>query len=210
MEREAQQDVTKLYVSAFLETVFHDRTEYIEIFRDYQTVADWLPESRYFSRFESGAFIPLTDFEHPASKKVAAFDSSIVTEGFSVWEVEPITDQNGAKKGTKGAVLEWEDSATISIELSDMYRQKVLDTLDNDSVLTFSIMNAEHELELSEDSLDISQTEELQPEIYVELESEDGMLVSIPLSEYVPEIAPIPETTYTIVPFFEEQFQDGK
>ena len=71
-------------------------------------------------------------------------------------------------------------------------------------MLTFSIMNAEHELELHEDEVP---SEEL--EIHIELETEDGDTFSVPLSDYA-EIVPVPETTYTTLPILEDRLKDGK
>jgi hypothetical protein len=93
----------------------------------------------------------------------------------------------------------------MEIELSEQYRREALEEAESGSVLTFSIMNMEHELE---------RHEEIEPsgdiEIVVELESEDGVTVQLPLDEYAPELAPVPETTYTVLPLLEHRLRDGK
>lgn len=205
MDREAQQSVAKLYTSAFLEIVFHDRTEYLAMLRDYRQALKWLPEGRYFNRFESGAFKPLANFEQADSRTAAAYGSLIRFHGFTEWDIIDVLDQNAARKGTRGALLQWEGEAQMEIELSEQYRREALEEAESGSVLTFSIMNMEHELE---------RHEEIEPsgdiEIVVELESEDGVTVQLPLDEYAPELAPVPETTYTVLPLLEHRLRDGK
>lgn len=206
MPREEQEEVTKLYVSAFLEIVFHDKREYVPMFRDFRAAGDWLPEhSRYFNRFESGAFLPLHDFEHVDSDIIALDGSEITAKGFTVWEVQDVKNKNGVSKGTKGAVLEWEEQAEFTIELSEQYRDKLLEAIEDPSeaVFTFSIMNAEHELE----STDSAPSPE--PEIIVELEDLDGASVHIPLDDYS-HILTMPETQYTVFPLLEDRLRDGK
>lgn len=202
MTREEQELVTKVYVSAFLEIVFHGEREYEKVFRDDEYVSKWLPDRRYFTRFQSGAVKLLTDFDQPNAASTARYGSRIVAEGFTEWKVSDITNQDGRSKGTKGAILEFRDEAQFTVELSEQFRNEVLD--DEDCMLTFSIMNAEHELELHEDEVP---SEEL--EIHIELETEDGDTFSVPLSDYA-EIVPVPETTYTTLPILEDRLKDGK
>jgi len=203
MDRESQQSIAKLYVSAFLEIVFHDRTEYMAMFRDYREALQWLPEGRYFNRFESGAFKPLADFEKANSRNVAAFGSPIRFSGFTEWDIIDVLDKNGARKGTRGALLQWEDAAAMEIELSEQYRQDVLEEAESGAVLMFSIMNMEHEL-----SDEVEPAENL--EIVVELESEGGVSVMVPLEDYAPELTPVPEAIYTVLPLLEHRLRDGK
>ena len=204
MGREEQQSISRLYVSAFLEIVFHDRTEYMKIFRDYRHALKWLPEGRYFNRFESGSFKPLVDFELADRQHAWAYGAQVRFTGFTEWKIVDVLDKNGARKGTRGALLQWTDEAEMEIELPEPYRQDVLEEAESGAVLTFSIKNMEHELVQDE----IQPSEEVG--IVVELESENGSSVKLPLEDYAPELAPLPETTYTVLPLLEHRLRDGK
>lgn len=203
MPREEQEQVAMLYVSAFLEIAFHDRREYTAMFRDYRTAGDWLPgDSRYANRFLSGDFRVLADFERLNSDQEAMYGSTVAAEGFTVWEVGPVKDKNGVSKGTRGAILEWTDEATLTIELSEEYRELVLADQMEDTVLSISYMNASHELSTDEEPAEA-------PGINVEFVSTDGVSVTVPLSDYA-DLTPMPETTYTIVPLLEDRLNNGK
>jgi len=207
MSRQAQETVAKLYISALLEIVFHDKREYVPLFRDHRTAGDWLPdESRYANRYGSGGMKLLADFERLDSVTVAPHDSVIRTEGLTVWEAAPVKDKNGTNKGTRGAVLQWSDEATLTIMLSDEYRRQLQAANLARSVLSFSYMNAAHDLATDEGT---SEHSARVPEIFVELVNVDGETRSVPLSAYT-NLSPMSETTYTIIPLLEDRMRKGK
>lgn len=204
MSREEQERVAKLYVSAMLEIVFHERREYIAMFRNHEVAGEWLSEeSRYANRFMNGAFRHLADFERTNGTEVARYGSILTAEGFEVFEVDQVRDQNGGYKGTKGAILEWNDEAKLKIDISEEYRYRVLGVSLNDPILRFSYMNAIHDLERDDSSAGET------PEIIIELESKEGKTFAIPLSELT-DPRPMNETRYTIVPWLESRLRNGK
>ena len=42
---EEQRQISKTYISAFLEATLHNRREYIPMFRDYRSARDWIPRT---------------------------------------------------------------------------------------------------------------------------------------------------------------------
>ena len=63
MDPEEQRDVTRLYISAFLETTLNDQDEYLPMFRDHRAIGGWLPKTMYVTRFEGSEFRPVATFE---------------------------------------------------------------------------------------------------------------------------------------------------
>lgn len=71
MPAEQQEQIAKVYVSAFLEASLRGDTTYISLFRDHRAASDWLPETVY-----------LHQFEDTRSRFVARFEEDIdVTTG---------------------------------------------------------------------------------------------------------------------------------
>lgn len=63
IDPEDQQEMARIYVSAFLEATLKDNKEYLPLFRDHRVAGDWLPNTMYVTRFQSSAFQPLATFE---------------------------------------------------------------------------------------------------------------------------------------------------
>lgn len=63
LEPEHQREITRLYISAFLETTLNNRDEYLPMFRDHRVIGGWLPKTMYVTRFEGSEFRPVATFE---------------------------------------------------------------------------------------------------------------------------------------------------
>jgi len=60
---EAQRQMAKIYISAFLEATLEGHTEYLPLFRDHRMIGGWLPKTMYVTRLETSAFRPLATFD---------------------------------------------------------------------------------------------------------------------------------------------------
>ncbi|NLM45818.1 MAG: alpha/beta hydrolase, partial [Firmicutes bacterium] len=56
MPPDLQQQIAKVYLAAFLETVLHGRQDYLPLFRDWRYGEKWLPQARYLSHFTGGDY----------------------------------------------------------------------------------------------------------------------------------------------------------
>jgi hypothetical protein len=63
MDGEAQRDVARVYFSAFLEIVLHDRDEYLPMFADSRRAAGWLPKTFYINQFSTSDEQLIAGFE---------------------------------------------------------------------------------------------------------------------------------------------------
>ena len=63
LDPEDQREITKLYISAFLETTLKGRDDYLPMFRDHRVVGGWLPKTMYVTRFQASSFRPVATFE---------------------------------------------------------------------------------------------------------------------------------------------------
>ncbi len=61
--QEDQRRFAEVYVSAFLDTMLKDDTQYLPLFRDHRRGAAWLPRTMYFNQFQESSFTALADFE---------------------------------------------------------------------------------------------------------------------------------------------------
>ncbi|WP_394830547.1 hypothetical protein LVJ94_28980 [Pendulispora rubella] len=63
MPAEAQRQVAKTTISAFLEATLHGRSEYLALFRDTRTGRNWLPPTDYRNKFEDSTHRFLATYE---------------------------------------------------------------------------------------------------------------------------------------------------
>lgn len=63
MPGEAQRQIAKVYISAFLDASLRGDDRYLPFFRDYRVASDWLPKTMYTTRFEESSFRPVATFE---------------------------------------------------------------------------------------------------------------------------------------------------
>ncbi len=119
---EDQQLIAQLYVSAFLEATLHRREEYIPMFRDYRTAADWLPDTLYFNRFEDSDFRTVTDFDESIDvTKTSLPGGSQHGDQLSVWRHQEMKGRGNWPFRDYAVVLGWNttnepgDSANVPV-----------------------------------------------------------------------------------------------
>lgn len=202
MDADKQREIAKVYVSAFLETTLHDKDEYLSLFRDYRSGLEWLPDTAYYSRFQSGGFRPIATFDEDRNKNTVKLGTAEAS-GLS-WSEELAKDRESKSKATYGVVLERtaskNEDAYYNIKLKEnASTEKALSDAEG---LTFSLSN------LNDDMKDETEAP-LPPKVEVELTDSNDTSARLPLSE-VMDILPLPQTQFTLFPWLEERINNGK
>jgi hypothetical protein len=91
MSQAEQQQIAKLYISAFLEDTLKDKTAYREIFKDYRSAGDWLPQTGYISQYEDNGGKYISDFEEDVDVTTNSLEGGRVDGyGLTQWsEISP-------------------------------------------------------------------------------------------------------------------------
>lgn len=233
LKLEEQQQISKLYIAAFLEATMFGNESYKALFQDYRSGMQWLPATDYLSRYEGAAFVELARFDQ--SNKLI---KDAAAEGMVVWEETFAKDRDGKNKGISGLELEWEEpGAQYELELSPIAAQE-LDGMEEAS-LVFSIANLEWDLiasaeaaqedepitELEEanrneaaaseeapiESIQTEAMEELPPIpiMDIELTMEEGVVLKLELNELVPMATPI-YTSFMSIHWLENEMKNEK
>jgi hypothetical protein len=204
MDGAEQRQITKVYVSAFLETTLLGKSEYRGLFRDYRTGLQWLPETAYYSRFQGGDYRALVTFDEDRDKKTAGRGTA-EAQGMG-WTEELAKDREDKSKATYGVVLE----RTAHVGQEAFYRIKLKEGAapplapEEADGLSFSLANR------NTDNLDgVFEESSLSPEVEVELTDSNDNSARLALSD-VMEVLPLPHTQFTLTPWLEERISDGK
>ncbi|PZX57944.1 alpha/beta hydrolase family protein [Algoriphagus chordae] len=153
LDESSQQEIAKVYISAFLEATLLDKKEYLPLFLDARKGKNWLPETIYLNQFEDSNLKALANFDEDFNVSTVSIDSGrIQSKNLTVWKESEIQLKWG-KKGSRAAFLGWdyelEDSlkdekakAYVSDSLIASYSLKFDPTvfsLDSTSLLQFSM-----------------------------------------------------------------------
>lgn len=189
MDGEAQRDVARVYFSAFLEVVLHDRYEYLPIFRDARYAAEWLPDTFYLNQFSTSRDTTLADFEEdidPATMSVAG--GRIETAHLSKW-YEVANELKYDDPDTHGAVYAWNRDYSDDIARLDFVFPPQDASLDG--LIAVSLADAgvaslpdSHELPIRETTEKAAAAAPL--DWTVELTDAAGVRVALPLSHDAP------------------------
>ena len=197
MDANQQREITKVYVSAFLETTLKGNTQYEKLFRNYQYGLKWLPKTLYFNRFENGMFEPINKFYSNQDKRVFDKDVSVDAQGFTLWEIETAKDRRGNSKGKSGVALQWDKEGVYAISISDKYINSLQYEPDS---LILSMANMARGLDEKIESY---------PKVEAEFRSKTGQSVKVPLDKYMSIPAQI-KVQYTKIPWFDKIMKKEK
>ena len=123
-----QQQVAKVFVTAFLKTTLTDGADYSPLFRDPRAGSAWLPDLAYVQQFSDSTFTTIADFEEDLDVLTAtAADATIRATGFAGWREEELKHRDERPQGSSAVVLSWHASepATYEIELPAAFWQGV-------------------------------------------------------------------------------------
>ncbi|MHA6532289.1 alpha/beta hydrolase family protein [Paenibacillus sp. BAC0078] len=208
MDGDEQRQIAKVYVSAFLEATLQGKEEYRDLFRDYRSGLQWLPDTAYYSRFQSGEYIPVATFDEDRNRNTAT-GGTAEAEGVT-WVEEVAKDRESKSKATHGILLK----RTAEEGKEAFYRIKLKDSVPRDLALseaeglTFSMAN--RNADGNEDTdVDDEEYPSVSPDVEVELTDSNDVTALLSLDE-VMDILPLPQTRFTLIPWLEERVSDGK
>ncbi len=102
-----QQEIAKLYISAFLEASLSGKREYLPLFADARKGRKWLPETVYLNQFEDANTRYLTAYDEDFDVSSGLKDGIAISgKNLTVWREQEIGLKHG-KKGSRAVFLGW-------------------------------------------------------------------------------------------------------
>jgi hypothetical protein len=189
VDGEAQRQVARVSISAFLESTLHQRLEYLPLFRDPRVGRGWLPEVKLVTQFSDSGTSPLATFEEDLDVLTATFPGArIETSGLALWREEELLFRDDQKQGTSAVVLGWtpesrgSSSAVYAIRFSPEGA-----ALDPGSRLTFFLSGSTERPSPEDDSEGPREA----PSVEVEIEDLSGEKSRVDVSELAPISMPL-------------------
>lgn len=102
-----QQQIARVFISAFLEATLRDRREYRQLFRDWRSGAPWLPKTVYLQKYEQAQSKMLATFQEDLDVTTTTEPGGrISVENLSDWK-ERAVDIKWGGLDTRAAFLGW-------------------------------------------------------------------------------------------------------
>lgn len=199
----SQQEIAKVYVTAFLEATLKNKHAYVPLFQDYRNGEAWLPASTYFNRYEDSSFVVWSTFEENMSETSLPSNGKIIINRVTTHK-ETYKNRSQSSKNSKGLKVEWGNSDLYSpnevASLSLHWKQGAPTTATkNTTRISFSLANLNYLLENTSEAMEID----------VEVHDIHGNNAILPLSQFQNILEP-PESTFTWYKWMEDYINDGK
>ena len=189
MPEKEQQQIAKVYLTAFLKATLKGETGYLPLFRHYLAGKKWLPETLYLSQFEDSTSEFVISRKELDLTKTSLKGGSLAGKNLEIWRQEAIRLKDGAFFST-GIFLGWnacketsEASYTITLPKDNSLN------VDQNSVLTLSLANANTDSGESTDPCD----GDGEIDFSIELTDKNSEVASVALSSfaYLPPTAKV-------------------
>ena len=107
MPAEEQQQIAKVYISAFLEATLKDQKGYIRLFRDYRVGEHWLPDSIYLNQFEDSTYEFFCTFEDDINLLTTELTGGHISgASLTVWKEKKVNIKWGSRE-SNAVYLGW-------------------------------------------------------------------------------------------------------
>lgn len=184
LSAQQQEQIAKVYVSAFLESTLRDGKDYRPLFRDHRRGAEWLPETIYLSQYEEAGTQLLSTYEEDIDLVTTTLPGGTqMGENLAVWR-EQLVQAKWGDMGNHAVYLGWDAIGPASARYSLQLPERGL-ALNPDSVLVFVLADAnESPTQMVEGA---GWDEARQPiDLTVEVIDNAGEVAHLPLSSVAP------------------------
>lgn len=203
LDGDAQRQIAKVMMTAFLEASLHGKRQYINVLRDYRHALNWLPETTYVNRFEDHAFINVSNYEGDRDLHTTRlFGGEFTAQHMTTWEEQELLFRNGQSTLNHAVRLGWDGETEANYTLSLPSEWAKQRQLSQDASLVFSLANADLERTQPYEAHEV-------PRISIAFVAEDGATVRLPLSDFR-SYPPLIHSRYTKLPIFEKTIKFGR
>ncbi|MBN1657095.1 MAG: MFS transporter [Anaerolineae bacterium] len=174
MPAEDQQQIARVYLSAFVEATLHGETGYLSLFRDARTAPGWLPDTIYLGQYADSDTHLVSTFEEDIDLTTATLTGATQQgHDLTTWREQRLYARDRSQLHTVVAYLGWDreekPAPTYAVRLPAAGL-----ALDEQSILTFALADGGVSGKPADAPIDLT----------VEVVDRDGDAVRLPLSRY--------------------------
>jgi len=141
---EEQEKIAKVFISAFLEATLNGKTGYFDLFRDYRSGKNWIPETVYLNQYEDPSCEFICTFDEDLNVISTSLEGGeIRSENLTVWKELTVPLKRGTQ-ATRAVCVGWNmeesDSLPAVLSISQHGTNKI--NTDENSYLYFVMAEA--------------------------------------------------------------------
>lgn len=211
-----QRRIAEVYITAFMEETLvspsrlsgaASSSSYLPLFEDYRSGSSWLPDTEYYSRFESGNFTAWARYEEDRERTTLPGGGKAEASGLN-WREEDAKNRKKNSKPSRGVVLERQASTGTSSSAYTLSWPQSAPTTKLPQWLAFSLTDRSFELETKNPPPDAALASG-SLKLDVELVDGNGTAARLPLSTFKDSL-PLPVTQFTVHSWLEQHLSSGK
>jgi hypothetical protein len=142
MPAEQQEQIAKVYISAFLEATLRGESGYLPLFRDHHIAREWLPDTIYLSQYDDATTRPVSTYQEDINVATTTLPGGAqLGVNLAVWR-ERLVKAKWGDMDNHAVYLGWDTDAlpaTACYAIQLPYRAL---TLTHNSILVFALADA--------------------------------------------------------------------
>lgn len=139
ISQEEQQQIARVYVSAFAEVVLHKEERYLGLFKNAASGADWLPKTVLLNTYSDSQTQLMANFEEDIELTSASIKEVVVQgEHLKVWREESLRFRDKDTQENNAVVVGWDAQDSAKGAPRYRLRFKNAKSVDPNFSLTFS------------------------------------------------------------------------
>jgi pimeloyl-ACP methyl ester carboxylesterase len=110
-----QRKIASIYISAFLEATLSGNSDYLELFKDYRTGREWLPETIYLNRFDQSDMQYICRYSEDMDITTTSLPGGFIeSDNLTVWR-EQMVKLKWHDKETRAVFIGWNNGVNDSL-----------------------------------------------------------------------------------------------
>ena len=190
--QEEQQQIAKVYITAFAEAVLHNDLNYLSIFKNSYSAADWLPKATLLNTYADSKTQLIANFEEDIDLTSGSTENVILLgEQLKIWREETLEFRDKDTQGNNAVVLGW-DTSHDSTKQNPQYQISFLKSINlNSADALFISLALGDPSDLKNENSETKKQEEKEGPINFTIQLEDslGQQVQVELNS-VKRLAP--------------------
>ncbi|ASV32199.1 hypothetical protein [Maribacter cobaltidurans] len=129
LAEEEQQEIAKVFISAFAEASLKGNTDYLPLFKNVALGEEWLPDEYLLTHFETSNFSGLVDFEEDIDITTAGDSLQVKGKNLSLWKEIVLKTRDNGKQDNNAVVLGWNNGDSTTVDQDPTYEINAYSTL---------------------------------------------------------------------------------
>lgn len=192
IKMEEQQEIAKVYIAAFAETVFNQNKKYLDLFKNSAVANTWLPETIILNTYEDNNAEILANYEEDIDVTTGTKKGIHISgENLKIWREQMLQFRDKDTQSNNAVVLGWDNSDSVKVIPSYTITLPASIPVNSNASLLISLGRGDEKELKKKDNSDEEESEETSDDLQFDVQLTDslGHVASLDISS-IKKIAP--------------------